>query len=143
MTETTRVRLDDLTTSYTEGGSPVILYQGRPFEGIAVEYDGEQIISETSYADGTQKGPSRTWYPSGQLESESEFRSNRLHGRRREWREDGTLESETEMELGCIVRRTSFDEAGRLSTVYRVEDDPEGLSRLERQRAIFQHHGLL
>jgi len=134
---TERVSVDELETGYSAGGAPIQMYRERAFSGVAVERSGERLVSETSYVDGVETGPARTWHPNGQLASESGNLYNRPHGPFREWREDGSLAAEGLMELGCIVSRVDLASDGTVVRRWSVEDDPAAVVRLELARRTF------
>jgi antitoxin component YwqK of YwqJK toxin-antitoxin module len=58
-----------------------------------------------------------------------------LHGRARRWHENGQLAEDGEYEHGIAVWSKTWDEAGRLTEDYRVQEgDPDYRTLLENRR---------
>lgn len=138
-TEIVRVHVNDLVDEYP--GYTFVTFQGKPFTGLGFEtMDDGRTISETTYVDGAETGPYRTWYLNGQLESEGESRLNRLHGFFKEWHESGQLKAEGLIELGTLIWRKDWDEEGNLIEDYKIEDYPSRLKSLKSSRSLFKEH---
>ena len=88
VTNTLRVDFELLGESDDEHAE--LVYEGRPFTGVAYEKDREgRLVSLSGYQNGRASGPLRTWYPSGQIEQEQYYRRGGLHGPWREWYANG------------------------------------------------------
>lgn len=114
----------------------IYTYKGSLFTGVGYDEDPRSGLSEISYVEGRQEGPSRDWYPSGRLGGETEYKSNARHGFHREFREDGTLVLEELYEHGVRLSSRSFDEGGLLVESYRISEDSEIYRRLQRYRRL-------
>jgi antitoxin component YwqK of YwqJK toxin-antitoxin module len=110
-------------------------YKGEPFTGVGFDDVPGYGISEITYVDGRQEGPSRDWYPSGRLKAETMYKSNARHGHNREFREDGTLVLEEIYEHSVLVRSTVFDSAGNVLEQFEISEDSPNYEYLQRLRA--------
>jgi antitoxin component YwqK of YwqJK toxin-antitoxin module len=137
-----RVDSDEIYVDY-EGRDQYWMWQGKRFTGISVEVgvDGH-TVSETTYVDGLETGPHRTWYWNGKLESEGVSRWNRNHGPFKTWYESGRLQYEGFAESGYVIWRREWDEEGNLVSEYKIEDNPEKLSWLETTRNWDKSHSI-
>ena len=55
-----RINVNDLDEDYTEGGSLLLTWEGKPFTGIAYEMSTQGALwSEQSYEEGILSGQSR------------------------------------------------------------------------------------
>lgn len=125
-----RVRDDQL-----DYGPDLIYYlAGDRFTGIGYEDVPGYGLSEIAYRDGFQDGPARDWYLSGTLKSESWYRENVRHGFSREYNEDQVKVLEEVYEYGILVRRTRWDEAGRVAETWAIDPDGQNFARLQRYR---------
>jgi hypothetical protein len=89
VSEMVRVDSDEIYVDYV-GRDQYWMWQGKRFTGISVEtgVDGH-IVSETTYVDGIETGPYKTWHWNGKLETEGNSKWNRLHGSIKTWYESG------------------------------------------------------
>jgi antitoxin component YwqK of YwqJK toxin-antitoxin module len=137
--EMTRVNADDLVDDYP--GYTFMTWKEEPFTGIGFEAtDDGHIISETTYANGIEDGPERSWYWNGQLESEGANKGNRPHGFFKEWHESGKLKAEGLIELGSLIWRKEWDEEGNLVYDFKIEDHPNRLKALKSSRSAFKNY---
>ena len=139
-----RVNSDEIEIEYTEGGSPLYTWEGEPFTGVAFDVDDSgNLISEITYQEGIENGSEKNWYPDGQLESVRNNKWNRIHGDFKEWYPDGQVKIEGKCELGYVVWRKSWDDAGNLTEEYDIENHPERLNVLLREKLFFTRNNLL
>ena len=138
-TQTTRVNSDDLFDEYP--GYTNVTFKGKPFTGIGFEIQNGQIINETSYVDGAEDGPERSWYPNGQLESVGENKLNRPHGQFKTWYPSGQLKSEGLVEAGYVIWRKEWDEEGSLIVEDKIEDHSDGLKDLQSAKIWTKRYG--
>lgn len=129
------VRVPDALLDYD--AELIYTYNGQRFTGVGYEEEPERGLSEISYVDGVQEGPSRDWYPSGQLKGETIYKDNVRHGHNREFREDGTLSLEEIYEHGVLVRSATFDENGNMVERFELSRDSPNFARLQRLRKQF------
>jgi len=108
----------------------VFTHHGVPYTGIGYDEDAVCGVSEISYVDGRQEGPSRDWYPSGQLKAEVMYRNNVRHGYTREFTEDGVLSREELYDYGVRTQSIVFDAAGTEISVYRMPADDKRWNEL-------------
>jgi hypothetical protein len=137
-----RVDSDEIYVDYV-GRDQYWMWQGKRFTGVSVEVgiDGH-IVSETTYVDGVETGPYRTWHWNGQLESEGENRLNRDHGFFKMWYESGKLKYEGLFESGYQIWSKEWDEKGNLVSEYKIEDRPEEKNWLEATRSWNKEHNI-
>lgn len=133
--EQPHARVPDDVLDYDE--NLVYTYQGERFTGVGYDEVPGYGLSEISYVDGLQEGPTRDWYPSGQLKSEWMYRANARHGHSREYREDGTLVSEAIYEYGVRVRSRTFAEDGSVVDRFDLSEESPTFKLLQRLRARF------
>jgi antitoxin component YwqK of YwqJK toxin-antitoxin module len=140
--EIVRVDSDEIYVDYV-GRQQYWMWQDKRFTGISVEVgvDGN-TMSETTYVDGVETGPYKTWYWNGQLESEGESRWNRIHGPFKAWYESGGLKYEGLAESGHVIWRKKWDEEGNLIREYKIEDNPSELKGLESMRSWHKFHDI-
>ncbi|PTL76556.1 toxin-antitoxin system YwqK family antitoxin [Vitiosangium sp. GDMCC 1.1324] len=133
MTETLRVLHDELDI----GDEQLMVWEGKPFTGIAVEFfpDGK-LQSEVPHLDGVEHGLKRAWYPSGQLGKEANLWYGSLHGYLRKWDEQGRLIHEMLGELGVGIAEKRWDEQGRLIRDWHInpKDDMYEILQLCRKK---------
>jgi hypothetical protein len=141
-TKMARVDSDEIYVDYV-GRDQYWMWQGKRFTGVSVEVgiDGH-TVSETTYVDGIETGPYKTWHWNGQLESEGESKCNRLHGSIKTWYESGSLHRESLFELGYQIWSKEWDEEGNLVSEYKIEDDPVELRSLEAYKSWRTRQGL-
>jgi hypothetical protein len=133
-----RVDFDEIYIDYV-GRDQYWMWQDRRFTGVSVEVGvNGNIVSETTYVDGIENGPERTWHYNGQLKSEGGSRWNRPHGFFKEWYESGQLRMEGLIKLGYVVWRKEYDEEENLTTEYKIEKSPNMLRSLEVDRKCFR-----
>lgn len=138
-----RINLNNLDEDYTEGGTVLLVLDGKPFTGIAYEMSSQDTLwSEQCYEEGILSGLSRDWYLNGQLRSQTDYRWNRVHGHDREWFENGQLKSDAIVELGIAIRKQEWDEEGNLIKDYHIKDDTWISNHLESQRELFRKLGV-
>jgi antitoxin component YwqK of YwqJK toxin-antitoxin module len=139
-----RVNIDELDSDYTEGGSIIYIWEGRPFTGIAYELNRDgNLVNETSYVEGIEDGLKKDWYPNGQPKSSTEMKWNRPHGNFTHWHVNGQKKYEGVAELGHDLNSQEWDESGKLINEYQIESDPKELASLETDRLIFKKYGLI
>uniref|UniRef100_A8LW38 MORN repeat protein n=1 Tax=Salinispora arenicola (strain CNS-205) TaxID=391037 RepID=A8LW38_SALAI len=109
-------------------------YNGKGFTGIGYADVPGHGLSEISYVDGAQEGPSRDWYPSGQLKGESNYKANMLHGDMRDFRDDGSLISEKLYDHSVLVRSVTYDSQGNVVDHYEISESSPAFSQLRRLR---------
>lgn len=116
-------RVPDEIIEYDE--NLVYSVDGERFTGIGFDDESGKGLSEISYVDGLQEGPSRDWYSNGKLRGEAIYKENVLHGLTREFAEDGTLLREARYEYGILVSEIKRDNAGNvISTFVLAETAP-------------------
>jgi hypothetical protein len=115
-------------------GELFFTYRGEAFTGVAYEEEPGRWMSEVSYRNGLQDGIGRDWYPSGILKSESWYRENTLHGFSREYSEDGVKVLEKIYEYGILVRRSTWDHAGRETESWNIDPGGKSFARLQWYR---------
>lgn len=113
----------------------IYFHNGIRFTGIGYEDSPVRGLSEISYRDGYQDGPSRDWYPSGVLQSEWMFRYNVREGISREFDIGGSLISEEFYEHGILVRSNKFDPDGSLVESFELSEDSLNFRLLQSYRA--------
>ncbi|MEO3746718.1 hypothetical protein [Plantactinospora sp. B5E13] len=94
-----------------------LTYRGKLFTGVAVEVDSEGVLlAESTYRNGVQDGPERTFHEDGSVRTEDTYRFGILV-ESREWHRNGRL--------ACELRNDAF---GRRLTEQRWAEDgtPEG-----------------
>jgi len=139
-----RVNADDLDTEFTEGGSLIYTWDGRPFTGVAFELNRDgNLVNETSYVDGIEDGVKKNWYANGQIKSISDIKWNRGHGNFTHWHENGEKKYEGVSELGHVLKKKEWTQSGELIDDYHIETDPEELDSLEVDRKTFKRYGLM
>jgi hypothetical protein len=126
--ELIRIDADDPDIEYI-GGNHDVFWKGKPFSGVMFEMEDGQIISETTYVDGAEDGPEKTWYLNGQLEYVGENKLNLGHGPYKAWYQSGQLQREGLFEWGYIIWCREWDEEGNLTSEYKIEDNPVELER--------------
>jgi hypothetical protein len=139
-----RVNLDEIDIQYTTSGSPVPMYEGEAFTGIAYELGPQnEILNEVMYVNGMEDGLEKIWYSSGHLASMSELKWNRPHGSFQHWHENGLIKSEGTCELGYVVQRREWSCDGDFLQDYHIENHPEKHHALIAERELFQRLSLL
>jgi antitoxin component YwqK of YwqJK toxin-antitoxin module len=139
ITEMARVNIDNLIDEYP--GYTLMTWEGKPFTGIGFEMAGDgHVISETTYIEGVEDGPERSWHWNGKLESEGANKGNRPHGFFKEWHESGLLKAEGLIELGSLIWRKEWDEEGNLIYEYKIEEHPNRLKALKSSRSAFKNY---
>jgi MORN repeat variant len=129
-----RVDSDEIYVDYI-GRDQYWMWEGQRFTGVSVEVGGDgHVVSETTYVDGVETGPYKTWHWNGQLESEGENRLNRDHGPFKMWYESGKLRYEGLFESGYQIWSKEWDEEGNLVSEYKIEDHPDDRSWLDATR---------
>jgi hypothetical protein len=111
----------------------VLMYQGQPFSGTAIENDGGGV-SETTYKGGQRNGLSKAWSPSGGLVREETFAFDALHGRSREWYEDGRPRKDGTYELGVCLSEKEWDSEGQMVRDFRLSEASPQFALLEKLR---------
>ncbi len=119
-------------------GDGLYYRDGIPFTGIAcfVSEDG-WVEADSTYREGMEWGPSRTWYAPGRLASEAQVAGGLLHGLRREWHENGTLAAEEMFELGVRIWGNRWDPEGNLIEAFQLRESDSSFRTLQEQRAYF------
>jgi antitoxin component YwqK of YwqJK toxin-antitoxin module len=137
-----RIDSDEIYVDYV-GRDQYWMWQGERFTGISVEVgiDGH-TVSETTYVDGIETGPYKTWYWNGQLESERNSKWNRLQGLIKTWHESGLLKRESMFELEYQIWSKKWDENGNLICEYKIEDNPSELRSLEAYKSWHERQRL-
>jgi hypothetical protein len=137
-----RVDSDEIYVDYV-GRDQYWMWKDQRFTGVSVEVgiDGH-TVSETTYVDGIETGPYKTWYWNGQLESEGNSKSNRLHGVIKTWHESGLLMRESLFELGYQIWSKEWDENGNLICEYKIEDNPSEFRSFEAYKSWRERQGL-
>ncbi|HWC79488.1 MAG TPA: hypothetical protein VG756_05945 [Pseudonocardiaceae bacterium] len=102
-----------------------ITYRGELFTGQTVEYHPKtgQRIGLTTYTDGVEDGPSKSWYPDGSLESEGVVKSGSAVGEWHEYHPNGRVRQlDVFDDQGRHQSRKIWDENGTL-----IEEHPTSL----------------
>ncbi|MFI6524926.1 toxin-antitoxin system YwqK family antitoxin [Streptomyces uncialis] len=68
-----------------------LFYKGEPYTGEVVEYLGDALVSQETYAEGRPNGRTRQWYEDGVLRAEGTHTGGRLKGEFKEWHPNGVL----------------------------------------------------
>lgn len=90
-----RVDYDDIEFMHPDaGGGSVYYYNGKPFTGILVEYEGGKLIAEVTVILSHTAGRVASYYTNGQIEEEYFESYNRMYGMYRRWDENGNLLAE-------------------------------------------------
>jgi antitoxin component YwqK of YwqJK toxin-antitoxin module len=111
-------------------------YEGKPFTGQATEFwPNGVLLSETEFVDGHQEGPSREWTKEGVLIAEENLRNGRLQGMFREWYPNGRPKKEGEYEWGVRLQEREWDEDGRLTKDYKLDESDPNYETIQKQRA--------
>ncbi len=110
MNESLRVPDDEL--DYDE--NLIYTWNGELFTGVAFEEGPGGVLSEVSYVNGAQQGPSRDTGPDGRLVGEDTYYENARHGLSREFDAEGRLVRAAWYEYNILVRSADVDESGEL-----------------------------
>lgn len=129
-----------------------LLLLGLPRSGLAEEPAQASCPKGTSLArsepkgsswcqrpDGTQHGPSFSWYPGGQPRAVARFDAGELDGRYREWHRNGKLREESHYKKGLRHGTTTrFDEAGT-----KRSEEPYRNGKLHGESRVWHPNGQL
>ncbi|MEL6305101.1 MAG: hypothetical protein AAFQ20_09960, partial [Bacteroidota bacterium] len=71
-------------------------YNGRPFEGFAVQFhENGNLKEKVAYVNGKKQGKALKWYADGTLASEKNYFMNRLEGKSMMWWPNGNKSNES------------------------------------------------
>lgn len=126
------VKFDDL--DYDEAGW-LLLYEGKPFSGVAIDYyeDGA-IYWQSQYLNGLKHGWNREWYPTGILKMENWRLGEAGHGITKHYFPDGKIKSHEELEFGFEVSYIEWDEAGKVIERREIDVSTPEYSTLRKLR---------
>lgn len=114
-----------------------MLWQGRPFTGLAYEEDAAgNRIAEVSYLQGQRSGATRHWTPSGLLILEQSFAFDALHGEAREWYDNGACRSVGHFELGICKSQVDYSPSGEVVHEFVLHADSPQTKTLARLRTL-------
>lgn len=90
------VNFDEIESMHPNaGGGSVFFFEDKPFTGLIVEYNEDDIlVGEISVVNGNKEGKISLYYNSGQIMVEHFEKFNRPYGICRKWDEGGNLISE-------------------------------------------------
>jgi antitoxin component YwqK of YwqJK toxin-antitoxin module len=114
------MRIPDEELDYDE--DIIYVHNGKRFTGIAFEESAHGILSECTYLDGMQDGPSRDWYPDGTLKAEMFFKENLKNGTSREIFPDGKLASEIVFGYDIALKCMKYDQRGEVVECSSLEE---------------------
>jgi antitoxin component YwqK of YwqJK toxin-antitoxin module len=101
-TKTYKVTFDDKRLSIQSGGT--MHYDGIPLNGeITQEFAGTNARRLTTYRNGRENGPTRTWAENGVLTEEREYKNGAKHGIHRGWHDNGKYRFYAEFDNGRYV----------------------------------------
>jgi antitoxin component YwqK of YwqJK toxin-antitoxin module len=117
---TTKVCIEHLDIAEDGGGQ--LLYNGRPFSGIAYEYDEYTgaPLAVVGIRNGAKHGVWREWNSSGRMKLESYFCMGFRHGSWREWHDNGQILYEASWKCDLLVQRKQWNERGELTEEYHM-----------------------
>ncbi|QXV65064.1 hypothetical protein INP83_18585 [Mucilaginibacter sp. 21P] len=99
-----RVNYNELEIfGFDSGGSEILHYNGKPFNGFSVDIANGIIREEREFRDGYLHGLQRYYYPSGNLQEEYTLIDNDLDGSFKQYDENGNLTSVTNWKNGMKV----------------------------------------
>jgi antitoxin component YwqK of YwqJK toxin-antitoxin module len=114
----------------------LLIYEGNPFTGVAVEIDQEErLLSETTFIDGQRNGISREWARNGSLVREQHFKFDALNGKSLSWYETGSQKTEGIYELGICLQEKMWDANGDLVRDFVLEESSAQFGVLRKLRA--------
>lgn len=98
-------------------------FAGGLSDGLVTRWnpDGSKLSEGTSRA-GKFEGLFRRWHPNGALAEELEMAAGEPHGRSRSWYPNGNPKAEARMEMGKVVERKFWPDAGQPQLVTRTTD---------------------
>jgi antitoxin component YwqK of YwqJK toxin-antitoxin module len=112
-----------------------MLYEGRPFSGLAYEKNpAGSLVSECTFKDGQKFGISREYASTGVLVEEKTYEHDALHGPSHEWYENGVLKSEGEFEFGICLWEKMFGEDGLLIREFTLAETAPQFKTLQKLR---------
>lgn len=123
---------------WAPNSEPRFKYMGQPFNGMALKYYPNGILSdENQHSDGYREGLQRSYYRNGSISTEYIWEHSRYNGNRRKWNEAGDLISDSIWELGHLITETKFDTDHQIAEQYNIETNLEKLRALNRDRELF------
>lgn len=121
---------------YDEG---LMLLDGEPFTGVGeIVDDKNQRVGEIEYRDGLEWGLKQGWTSAGQLDYEARFYRGVLHGRHREWHANGQLAEEGDYELGFLLKKQRWDEAGISVEEFELKASDPDYKNLQEYRRLYK-----
>lgn len=116
-----RIDIDDPDVDMDD--SETLFYQGEPFTGEAVEYQGDSLVSLNTYKEGVEDGPVKEWYADGTPRSQGVMRGGFPVGEFNRWHPDGTPAAKTIMSADGLrqLAVTEWDESGSLTKEWHAD----------------------
>ena len=116
--ERRRVHIDDL-----DWEDYIYYLDGEKFNGIGFElFEDGKLRAETEFDFGMEHGLSREWYQNGQLKNEDHLKLGSKHGVCKSWFEDGAPETVATYELGILISKEVFNQAGEQTQKFELRD---------------------